>query len=112
MIIDNGKFVVHNIIVSADSYFYPLLHQKTGDAVGRSNLGSVQIDPYLYPSFLGIYKRKGNFFIGEGVHCYIDEGLSLVYIFNDFFLRIVREGEVDFGFGQSGNRYSDGKDND
>jgi len=94
--------VVHNIIVSADSHFYPLLHQKTGDTVGRLNLRSVQIDPYLYPSFLGIYEREGYFFIGEYIHSYIDEGLSLVDIFDDFFLRIVVKGEVDFGFGKGG----------
>jgi len=103
---------MHNIIVSADPYFYPLLHQKTGDAVGRCNLRSIQIDPYFYPLFLSIDEREEYFFIGKGVHCYIDEGFGLVDIFNDGLLGIIREGEVDFGFGQGGNRYSDGKDND
>ena len=46
------------------------------------------------------------------MHCYIDEGFGLVYIFNDFFVRIVVKAEVGFGFGKGGNRYSYGKDND
>ncbi|HZK12032.1 MAG TPA: hypothetical protein VFD10_06755, partial [Atribacterota bacterium] len=66
----------------------------------------------FYPSFLGILKRKENFFIGKGVHGYIDEGFGLINILNDGFLGIVREGEIDFGFGKSGNRYSYKKDED
>ena len=92
-------FVVHNIIVSADSYFYPFLQQKTGSTVGGFNLRSIQIESYFYSSLLGIYERKAYFFIGEYVHRYIDEELSLIDIFNDFFLRIIVEGEVDFGLG-------------
>jgi len=103
---------VHNIIISADPYFYPLLHQKTGDTVGRFNLRSIQINPYFHSSFLGIDEREEYIFIGKGVHGYIDEGFGLVDIFNDGFLGIVREGEVDFGFGKGGNRYSYGKDED
>jgi len=33
-------------------------------------------------------------------------------IFNDDFLGIIREGEVDFGFGEGRNRYSYVKNND
>ncbi len=80
MIIDNGKFIVHNIIVGADPYLHPLLHQKTRDAVGGFNLRSIQIDSYLYSFILGIYKGGGYFFISKDIHSYIDEGLGLVDI--------------------------------
>jgi len=103
---------MHNIVVSADSCFDPLLYQEAGLAVLVINLVFIQIEPYLYPSLAGFYKREGDFFVGEDIHGYINEGFSLVYIFDDFFLRIVGEGEVDFGFGQGGNGYSYGKDED
>ncbi|GAJ21444.1 unnamed protein product [marine sediment metagenome] len=64
----------------------------------------IQIYLYLYPSFLGIYERESYFFIGKYVHSYIYEGLGLVDIFDDGFLRIVRKGEVDFGFGKGRKR--------
>ena len=48
----------------------------------------------------------------KDIHRHIDEGFDLVDIFDELFLRIVREVEVDFGFGQGGNRYSYVKDND
>jgi len=91
---------VHNIIVSADSYFYPLLHQETGLAVLVINLVLIQIDSYFYTSLLGFCEREGYFLIGEYVHSYIDDGFGLIDIFNDGFLRVVRKGEVDFGFGK------------
>jgi hypothetical protein len=61
---------------------------------------------------MGIYEREGYFFIGEYVHRYINEGFGLIDIFDDSFLRVIVKGEVDFGFGKGGNRYSYGKDND
>ncbi len=101
---------MHNIIVRTDSCFDSPLHQETGLAVLVFNLVFIQIELYLYTPLLGFYEGKGDFSIGKYIHGYIDGGLGLIDIFNDFFLRIVREGEVDFGFGQGGNRYSYGKD--
>jgi len=53
---------------------------------------------------LGIYEREGYFSISEYVHRYVNEGLGLINILNNGFLGIVREGEVDFGFGKGGKR--------
>ena len=50
--------------------------------------------------------------IDKGVHSYIDKGFGLINIFYDDFLGIIREGEIDFGFGEGGNRYSYVKNND
>jgi len=49
---------------------------------------------------LGFYEGERNFLIGKDIHSYINEGLRLVDVFNDSFLWIVIEGEVDFGFSQ------------
>jgi len=111
-VIDNGEFVMHNIVVGADSGFNPLLHQETGLAVFVINLVLIQIDSYLDTSLAGFCKREGDFSIGKYIHGNIDEGLGLIDIFNDFFLGIVREREVDFGFGQGGKGYSYTKDED
>jgi len=80
---------VHNIIVSADSYFDSLLHQEAGLAVFVINLVLVQIEPYLYTPLASFYKRKGNFFIGKDIHGYINKGFGLIDIFDDLFLRII-----------------------
>jgi len=63
-------------------------------------------DPFStpYTSLAGFYKRKGDFSIGKDVHRYVDEGFSLVDVFNDGFLGIVQEGKVDFGFCQGEKR--------
>jgi len=61
---------------------------------------------------VGFYEGKGDFFVGKDIHSYINEGFGLVDIFNNGFLGIVREGEVDFGFGQAGKGYSYTKDED
>ncbi|GAG78778.1 unnamed protein product [marine sediment metagenome] len=61
---------------------------------------------------MGFYKKEGNFSVGKDVHGYVNRGFGLIDIFDDFLLRIVREGEVDFGFGKGGNRYSYAKDED
>jgi len=95
---------MHNIVVSADPCFNSLLHQETGLAVLVINLVLIQIEPYFYTSLAGLYKRKGNFSIGKYIHGYIDEGFGLIDIFNDFFLWIVVEGKVDFGFGKGEKR--------
>ena len=79
-------------------------------AVSVINLVFIQIEPYLYPSLASFYEGKGDFFVGKDVHGYINEGFGLIDISDDFFLGIVGEGEVDFGFGQGGNGYSYGKD--
>jgi hypothetical protein len=97
---------MHNIIVGTDSCFDSLLHQETGLAVFVINLVFIQIEPYLYTSLVSFYKREGNFSIGKDIHGYINKGFGLIDIFDDGFLGIVREGEVDFGFGKGGNRYS------
>ena len=110
--IDDGKFVMHIVIVGADSGVNSPLHQKSGLAVFVINLVFIQIEPYLYPSLAGFYKGKGNFFIGKDIHSYVNEGFGLIDIFNDFFLGIVVKGKVDFGFGQGGNGYSYRKNND
>jgi len=80
---------MHNIIAGADSCFDSPLHQEAGLAVSVLNLVLIQIEPYLYTSLLGFYERKSDFFIGKDIHGYIDGGLGLVDIFNDFFLGIV-----------------------
>jgi len=56
--------------------------------------------PLPLPLFLDIYEREGYSLIGKYVHSYIDEDLSLVNLFNNGFLGIVREGEENFGFGK------------
>jgi len=76
------------------------------------NLVLIQIEPYLYTSLAGFYEGKGNFSIGKDVHGYVDGSLGLVDVFNNGFLGIVREGEVDFGFGKGGKRYNYGKEED
>ncbi|GAG71135.1 unnamed protein product, partial [marine sediment metagenome] len=53
-------------------------------------------------------EREGDFSIGKDVHGYINEGFSLINISDDFFLEVIVKGEVDFGFGKGGNRYSYG----
>ena len=53
------------------------------------NLVFIQIEPYLYASLLGFYKREGDFSIGKDVHGYINKGLGLIDIFDDGFLGII-----------------------
>jgi len=89
VVVDDGEFIMHNIIVRADSCFDSLLHQEAGLAVLVFNLVFIQIEPYLYTSLLGFYEGKGDFSVGKDVHGYVDGGLGPVDIFDDFFLGIV-----------------------
>ena len=47
----------------------------------------------------------------KDIYRYIDKGLGLIDIFNNFFWRIIVKGEVNFGFGKVENRYNGRKNN-
>jgi len=60
-VIDNGKFVMHNIIVGADSDVNSLLCQETGLAVKIDRLFLIQIEPDFLLLVLGLLQEVKQF---------------------------------------------------
>jgi len=102
---------MHVVIVGTYSDKYSIFNQHVGLAIWIDRLFLIHEESYLYASFSCFYQGSGNFFVGKDIHGDIYDGFCLIDMFYDFFLGMVVLGKVDFCFGEGGNGYSYGKDN-